>query len=242
MMRSFFLRLLVPHLLLFVGLGARDLAMPYDPEQYRTRHVKVENERYKYPEEIERERQEQIAENHRRMNGEMTLVVGRGVTGSGGVGLAWALTLTLCGFFQGRTAPAREQSGEEPHPAAIVTVRLLCFALGMCIGSAPWWVVGLVNLGALFLASPWLFLLFRKHVVPEMADEWRRRDEERRRRREARARREVMHRQIARINADMENLRSSALDPDMIEDEILRLRQRKRDLETELELFDARGE
>lgn len=240
---SFFRRVFVPHALLFVGLGARDLTMPYEAAQYRTRPVKVENEKNKYAEEVERERQEQLAENRRRIVTELSLVAGRGVTGFGGIALAWAITLTLCGAF--RSLRARNQTDAKPGDGLawlVFLCVLCCVFLGMCIGSASWWVVGLVDLAALLVASPWLFLLFQARVVPEMADEWRRRDEARKRMRADRARRGMMLRQIAQVETDMGKLRASELDPDMIEDEVLRLQQRKRELESELELFDARGE
>lgn len=171
-----------------------------------------------------------------------------------GIPLAWAASLTLIGS-RGWSLPSwpswlRLPEEKQETLTAWQEVGRACFAglvsailivpfIGMLV--TPGWIIGAINIGALTLASLWMYLTFRERLGPELraALEARRREQDERRKREGRRRTLVL--QVERDRQEIERLKSSPLGDDA-EDEILEVQILLRKHEDELALFDAGGE
>ncbi len=223
MMRTFLVRLLVPHLILLPVFLARDWFLPLPTATSQQGDASFGP----------------------------TFV--RGLIVVAALAIAWLATLTLVGVFQRPDdsqppMPSRPLTKEEEDKqstaitmSVLAGIIFLWFVIAI-IGVIPALLIWLVDGAILLLSSLWLLLVFKKRVWPELQPEYERRQQEAACRRRHQARIAQINHEIAACEAELQQKVVDPGDPDRAEIAQMEKQERRKQLRERLSLLEEANE
>jgi hypothetical protein len=191
------------------------------------------------------------------------IAVARSVVFLAAAAVAWLLSLVLTGWFLPSDTP-RASPSPPPPPAEkkeelslgfVLLLWLIATAVLVLLPAALAWAslvlywLWLLQFGAFLLCCIPLFNVFRTKMGPAVLEALERRKQQRAERdaraakeRKLRERRDRIAQQIQDAEREAERLRASPLEADVVEDSILQLQAKARDLKQELAVLDSAGD